>query len=83
MNDKLEKLREEWLRQYKTALKCKLLDLCNSERLNTGMIIIGKSLECDIRPVVVECLDELAEEFRKNNISLNKCSTQSRSFRSE
>jgi len=70
MNQGLEKLKTEWLRQYKHDIKTRIVSLCNDERLNTAMITIGKALECDVRPVVVECLEELAEEFRKNNISL-------------
>lgn len=71
MEEALQKIQKEWLGQYKKVLKDQLISVCHQNILNPELVVIGQSLECDIRPVVVECLKELSQELEENNITLS------------
>ena len=67
----LEKLGKEWLSQYKKKLRKDLVSLCHKNILNAELVVIGHALNCDIRPVVVECLKELAKDLEENHVTLS------------
>jgi len=68
MSEGLDQFKKEWLVVYKKGLRASLVKACNSQVMDPHLIIMGQSLECSVKDLVVECLREVADDVEKSVI---------------